>query len=92
MESLKIHNPFDFACPRCVTRLHLGPRGKLVMLSSLLGGLLTGQLVAKLWTESGLASHDSLLLLLSVIAVLTLSWQCLALYFADARARLPKRR
>jgi hypothetical protein len=86
-ESFRIHNPFDFACPHCVTRLHVGPRGKVVLFASAVAGVLAALVLARLWRDAGLRQDDALFAVMTGFGVLALLWQWLALRLSDLRSR-----
>jgi hypothetical protein len=95
-ESFRIHNPFDFACPRCVAPLRVGARGKTLLVASALGGLLSSLWIARLWLNAGLSRNDNFFTVVSGLAILAVAWQWLVLRLSDARSHqarteLPKR-
>jgi hypothetical protein len=89
-ESFRIHNPFDFACPRCVAPLRVGKRGRTLLVASALGGLLSSLWIARLWLNAGLNRDDSFFTVVSGLALLAVAWQWLVLRLSDAQS--PKAR
>ena len=85
-ESFRIHNPFDFACPRCVAPLRVGSRGKTLFLASALAGLATSLWFARMWTNAGLGHHDNFFTVVSGLVLLAVAWQWLVLRLSDAQA------
>ena len=89
-ESLRIHNPFDFACPRCVAPLRVGARGKTLLLASALGGLLVALASARMWTNAGLSRQDNFFTVVAGLCLLAVAWQWLVLRLSEARPHKPR--
>ena len=89
-ESFRIHNPFEFACPRCVAPLRVGARGKTLFAASALGGLLASLLLARAWLNAGLGHGDNFFTVVSGLVLLAVAWQWLVLRLSDAEAHKPR--